>query len=413
MKIIRHILSNNGLIWLGGAKSISAACSLLQALVFSLFLSGSETQSSFYFLAVISCLGQAAIALPVPLISQHAWLSDEIRVRKYFEAFVLFSGTLLVLAAIWLALPITDTSYSTAILVIATAFFASIPNLFSIERFSVGDLKQGAMFNVLNVLVPQGLAAGVGIWQGTAIGWLVGLLIGHIVVVTSIVLIAISQSFQSRPSGNRDAAKLNTSLLFSTSTWLLFTWSLPNLPRIVLSNAAASTFVAQLLVLASLSFAFSNAIETLIAQLRRREWLGWFETEFTDDHRAGLILRELSRSSLVALILVPFVSIAIFLSGNFLLFRHNFLISFKLIILIVACDFLRSQCSISYLVSEAGRMQARLAPFIAVATVAIGGLLVQIDAFNSVEIYLFLAIALSFCYFALVRILVRPKQLKL
>ncbi|MFL0355226.1 hypothetical protein ACI5KX_02000 [Erythrobacter sp. GH1-10] len=393
----RFPVLTRGFVWLGAAKALSAACILLQATVFSLFLPEPETQSAFFFLAVVSLLGQAAIALPVILISQYAWLADGVRARKYLGAFILFAGTLMVLAAIWLLLPITDVAGTTAALVIATACVAAIPNLCSIERFAVGDFKGGALFSVFNVLIPQVLASAAAIWQGTAIAWLTGLATGHGVALLLIVLVTASRRSQARPSGKRPPIKLDLALLGSTFAWLFFVWSLPNLPRVALADAQASAYAAQLLVLASISFAVSNAFETLVAQLRRGNWLGWFEGDYSGEHRATMVSTELRGVGLIAALLLGPIAVTVFAAGHFLLFRGELVVSFALVALVVTCDLLRSLCSISYLVSEAGRTQARLSPWIAVTTLAAGTLLAQLDVLYLERTFVFVAIILLLC----------------
>ena len=387
----------SGLVWLAFAKALSAACILIQAAVFSKFLPESEVQTAFYFLAVVSLIGQAAMAVPVILVSQYAWLHDDLRPRKYLSAFVLFLGSLVVLASAWLILPMTDASIPIAALLAATACVAAIPNLFSVERFALGDVKSGAVFGVLNVLLPQLLASIAAISQGSALAWIGGLAAGHL---SALVLIGFTRAVRKshkRPQGKRDPIKVNLALIGSTFAWLLFVWALPNLPRLALADAEASVIAAQLLVIASISFAVSNAFETMVAQLRRGRWLAWFEQEHSADEISAFVARESRWTSAAAAIVVGPTAIALFGAGHFILFADNFAVPILVIALLVVCDMLRSLCSISYLIAEAGRAQARLSPWIALTTLATGLLLAQLTVANLQQTFMGVAIILLLC----------------
>lgn len=390
----------SGAAWIFVAKSLSALFVMVQAWTFSRFLPDNQTQDAFYYLAIISCIGQAALATPSMLVAQYAWLPPNEQIQKYRFCAYLFTCSVVALYVVWQLLPLAPTDPLTTVLIMVVACFAAIPNLFSIERYAIGAIKHGVIYNCLNLIIPQIVAQVLVFKFGNAVYWLIGLAIGHFAALLLITVHRVYQPPETRMVGAREALRFNSTLLLNTLIWLSFVWVLPNLPRLALADVTPSSEVSQLLVIGSIAFAVGNALETSITQLRRKYWLQWFEQPDQVDCLTSKISREFFRIALVVFGLLGPLAALLYFVADIQLFSASMSLSFSAIGLLVLCELLRVMCSIAYLIGEAARAQAVAVPWIALCAIGSTFILFRLDDWMLTEVYSALAVLLTVAAFA-------------
>lgn len=352
--------------WVILSKFVSVVFVLLQVRIFGSWLLPSQSTAVYAALAYIAGVSIAAGAMPNLLCSQIAYLAPERKGRRLYQAITLFLGSAafmtFVLALAWQAGFGTQAPAQLALIFLA-ASASTVPTLLATSRFSSGDLKGGALFSTLNVVVPQLTALCCVLLHPTEMGWLSGLTLGHVAVsVTTFVLHGWRELVVSLPFvGSRAEIQVNKPLFLLTLSALFYAWVIPNFPRIQLSTESNTHEVVQVLLLAALSYSASNATETLCLQLRRHHWLKTFEFEINLAHQRRFVLREVAKIAatfaLAAAVSPSLVTLAFpFVTGT------QLTLAAPLVVAVIGVDFLRAATSSVYAVSEAARVQVFVAP---------------------------------------------------
>lgn len=377
--------------WVILSKLVSVVFVLLQLRILGSWLLPSQSASLYASLAYIAGISLAAGAMPNLLCSQIAYLEPVRKRRRLHQAIVLFLGCAALMSfALTLAWQTgfgTQTPAQLALIFLA-ASASTVPTLLATSRFSSGDLKGGALFSALNVVIPQLTALCGVLMLPTETGWLAGLTLGHVAVsVTAFVLHSRRERVLALPSvGSRAEIQVNKPLFLLTLSALFYAWVLPNFPRIQLAAESNTHQVVQILLLAALSYSASNATETLCVQLRRHHWLKTFEFEIGLAHQRGFVRREVARivaifalaasaSTLVVTLAFPFVT------------GTQLTLAAPLVAAVIGVDFLRAASSSVYAMSEAARVQVFVAPALVCAGLFYIGTFRVMDASSFTAIY--------------------------
>lgn len=346
--------------WVILSKILSALSILVQVLVFGLVVSTPETQVAYSVLAAVALVSQASVALPVLISSQAAWLSPQERAAQFRRAILLAAASALAGGAIAACMSNSLGGANGFMVILVLPAIASLANVYATDRFASGDLKSGAIYNILNVVLPQTASTIGAIWYGNATAWFVGLAVGHTVALLMIVLLWR----RSPPMANlhqgeaRSTLRISKTIVVSTFCWLIFSWSTLNFPRISLENSQDSIQIVQILLAATMCFAISNAIETLIIQTRRADWLGYVELKkpilFTNNIKNEKIIIS------IIFMLSGFIgSIFVYLSLS-LIQSKTVMISHIFVLFISLVESSRGAISTLYIIAECERKQRHL-----------------------------------------------------
>lgn len=349
--------------WILASKFISALSIIVQVTIFGFVIEPSSVQDAYSALALISLVSQVAVAIPTLISTQSTWLEPEQQSKQFTKA-ILLASTLLIIGGISAALSNNALGGLSGFILIAfIPVLASIANVFAASHFASGNLNIGAQYNILNVVLPQA-AAGVGALITKDITfWFMGLALGHsisLLVITAHWKIK-SNEFYFGLKGKRDPLKISTNIILTTFVFFIFSWSVLNTPRIFLGESQKSVESAQLLLAATIGFAISNAIETLIIQVRRSQWLSFLETKSSIKFTKNLDREKIAIFSIFAAAAVP-GSICAYVFIYIMDKDANALVGFFAVFCLLTVECCRGAISTIYAVCECERKQQKLLP---------------------------------------------------
>lgn len=353
--------------WILASKLISALSILVQVIIFGLLIKPSSVQAAYSALAVISLVSQIAIALPNLISSQSSWLEPNQK-SSQFKNSVFLAVILLVVGGIIAALSNnTLGGYSGFILIAALPCLASSANVFAASRFASGNFETGAQYNILNVLLPQAVAGIGALISKDIVTWFVGLLLGHSIALFLISLHWSRTSFENDTdiAGSRGPLKIDPAIVITTFIFFLFSWSVLNAPRIFLGRSDQGLETVQLLLVATLGFSFSNAIETLVIQIRRSQWLSFLETQTSIRFTKNLDTEKMAVVFIFGVAAMPgsiFAYLCIYLMQK----DTKVLAGFFTVFCILMVESCRGAISTIYAINECERRQQKLLPLFAV-----------------------------------------------
>lgn len=349
--------------WVVISKVISALSILIQIVIFARFLPEIETKAAYASIASIALVSQFAVALPILITSQSSWLPDSIEKNEFKKSLIIVFIFSLTGGAIAASVQNPFDSYLGYLLLCLTPLFACFPNLYSANRFGAGDLKNGAIFNIFNVVFPQCFAALFALIYKEALAWLGGLLIGHF--IAGLVIRQIwSQRDRSveKLKGSRPPLRLGPSIACSTAIALIFSWVIPNFPRVYLLHSEENILVTKFLLIGAMCFSISNALETLIIQIRRSKWLA-----FKENADAIPVTGNINGESICILFFYIFAIIPISLLSFALIWLIDVEITylgFKVFLMVATVESMRAFFMSFYAIAEAERTQSRFASII-------------------------------------------------